>query len=154
MRHSSTQRRQILLGYVASIAAAFSYGAGTLVSRIIVIDYASPMVATAWSLMFGMAIMSAVFYRDAIHDIPKAPRGSWVAMALSGLASAWGVSFMFLALSRAPVVLVSPLVNIYPLVSILLMHLFFKRLEYVTMRTAVGAILVAVGIALVAFGRG
>ena len=106
------------------------------------------------SLMFGLAIMSAVFYRDAISDLPMAPRREWGSIALSGLASAWGVSFMFLALSRASVVLVSPLVSTYPLVSILLTHLFLKRLERVTMPTVVGGVLVAAGVALVAFGRG
>ena len=55
---------------------------------------------------------------------------------------------------RASVVLVSPLVSTYPLVSILLTHLFLKRLERVTMPTVVGGVLVAAGVALVAFGRG
>ena len=154
MRLADTQRRQMLLGYVASVAAALSYGAGTFVSRIVVTDYASPIVATALSLLFGLAIMSAVFYRDAITDLPVAPRRAWGSIALAGLASAWGVSFMFLALSRAPVVLVSPLVSTFPLVSILLTHLFLKRLERVTMRTVVGGVLVAAGVALVAVGRG
>ena len=154
MRLSDTQRRQMLLGYGASVASALSYGAGTFVSRIIVTDYASPMAGAALSLMFGLAIMSAVFYRDAISDLPMAPRREWGSIALSGLASAWGVSFMFLALSRASVVLVSPLVSTYPLVSILLTHLFLKRLERVPMPTVVGGVLVAAGVALVAFGRG
>ena len=154
MRLSDTQRRQMLLGYGASVASALSYGAGTFVSRIIVTDYASPMAGAALSLMFGLAIMSAVFYRDAISDLPMTPRREWGSIALSGLASAWGVSFMFLALSRASVVLVSPLVSTYPLVSILLTHLFLKRLERVTMPTVVGGVLVAAGVALVAFGRG
>ena len=144
----------MLVGYAASVAAAFSYGAGTFVSRIVVTDYASPIVATALSLLFGLTIMSAVFYRDAITDLPVAPRRAWGSIALAGLASAWGVSFMFLALSRAPVVLVSPLVSTFPLVSILLSHLFLKRLERVTMRTVVGGVLVAAGVALVAVGRG
>ncbi len=42
----------------------------------------------------------------------------------------------------------APLVGISPLVSILLTHLFLQRLERVTWRTVLGALLVVIGVTL------
>ena len=60
---------------------------------------------------------------------------------------------LFWALTEAPVVVVSPITGINPLVAILLAHVFLQRLEHVTKRTIVGGILVVAGVALVAIGR-
>ena len=66
--------------------------------------------------------------------------------------AAWGVSFWYLALNEAPVVLVVPLAGTHPLVSIVLTHLFLQRLEKVTLRTIMGALMVVAGVALIAIG--
>jgi drug/metabolite transporter (DMT)-like permease len=49
-------------------------------------------------------------------------------------------------------VLVAPIVGTSPLFAIAMTHLFLQRLERVTWRTALGASLVAAGVALVTFG--
>ena len=146
--------RRKLLGYAASLTAAFGYGIGALASRKVVDDYASPMVATAFSLMFGTIMVAAVFYRDVPKDIATAPLRAWVLVALAGLAAAWGVGFFFLAISEGAVVRVAPVVGAYPLITILLSYVFLGRLERVTWRTVAGAVLVVVGVALIAIGRG
>ena len=74
-------------------------------------------------------------------------------MVLSGVASAWGVSFYFLGLNEAPVVLVGPLSGTYPLVAILLTYMFLQRLESITWHTVAGAATVVAGVALIAVGR-
>ena len=63
------------------------------------------------------------------------------------------MTFWFLALDRAPVVLVAPLTGTYPLVSILLAYIFLKRMERLSWRTLLGAMLVVAGVALIAIGR-
>ena len=148
-----TARRRVLWGYVAALGAAASYGSVTLVARKIVEDYSSPLVATAFSLVIGTIMVGALFHRDLVADAPRAPRRAWAMVALAGCASTWGVTFWFLALDRAPVVLVAPLAGIHPLVSILLAHLFLQRLERLTWRTVAGALLVVGGVALIAIGR-
>ena len=147
-----TERRRLLLGYLAALGAAFCYGALALVARKIVTDFSPPLVATAFSLLIGTVILTAMVYGHAVHDLPRAPRRGWVLVALAGCASTWGVSFWFLALSKAQVVLVAPVVGTSPLVSIALTHVFLQRLERVTWRTVLGALLVAGGVAVVALG--
>ena len=60
---------------------------------------------------------------------------------------------MYTALARAPVILASPIVATYPLIAMILAHIFLQRLERVTLRMVLGAILVAVGFSFVVLGR-
>ncbi len=145
-------RRRVLLGYLAGIGAAFAYGSLTLIAKKIVNDFAPPLVATAFSMLFGAMILGILVHRHAIVDLPAAPRRAWLMVALAGCASTWGVTFWFLALNESPVVLVAPLVGASPLVSIVLTHLFLQRLEKITWRTVMGAMLVVSGVALVTIG--
>ncbi|MDP6402283.1 MAG: DMT family transporter [SAR202 cluster bacterium] len=154
MRLTGVVRSRMALGYIASLGSALSYGSVTLVARKITDDYASPVVGTAFSMLFGTLIMAVLFHRHAIADAPGAPRRAWLFVALAGCSATWGVSFWFLALSRAPVVLVSPLAGTYPLVAIALTHVFLQKLEKVTWRTVVGAMFAVAGVALIAVGRG
>ena len=150
----ATDRRRLFLGYLASFGAAFCYGSVALIGRKIVSDFAPPMVATAFSMTFGMVIVGLIFHRHVLQDVrSRPPFRSWLFIALAGGASAWGVSFWYLALSEAPVVLVAPLVGSSPLVSILLAHIFLQRIERVTWKTAAGALLVVGGVALVTVGN-
>jgi drug/metabolite transporter (DMT)-like permease len=153
MSSLSVERRRVLLGSVAALASAASYAAGTVVSSKIVIDFASPMVVTAFSLAFGTVIMAAIFNRQAFGDMVRAPRTAWLHMALAGVTGAWGVAFFNLALSDAPIVLVASVSGAYPLISILLTYIFLRRLERVSVQTVLGALLVVAGVALVTVGQ-
>ena len=148
-----TDRRRVLWGYAASIGAAAGYGTGAVASRALVADHSPPMVASAFSLIFGTAMVAVLFHRNGVAALAKAGQEAWLFMSLSGVASAWGLAFLFLAFKEAPVVLVAPLSGSYPLVAIVLTHLFLQRLEKVTLRTVVGAIMVVAGVALIAATR-
>ena len=151
---AAADRRRLILGYLASFGAALCYGSVALVARKIVNDYAPPMVATSFSMIFGTIMVAALFHRQVGADVRAGVSGrSLLFVGLAGLASAWGVSFWYLALNEAPVVLVAPLVGTSPLVSILLTHLFLQKIERVTWRTAAGAFLVVGGVALVTVGN-
>ncbi len=149
---ASTGRR-LWLGYAASLGAAVCYGSVAVVGRKIVSDFASPIVATSFSMMFGTAIVLALFGRHVNTDMKGAPGRAWLFIGLAGLAAAWGVSNWYLALGEAPVVLVAPVAGTSPLVSILMTHLFLQRLEKVTWRTVGGALLVVAGVVLVTLGN-
>ncbi len=147
-----TAQRQLLLGYLAALGAAFCYGSVTLVARKIVTEFAPPMVGTAFSMLFGTIILGLLVHRHAFEDLPRAPRRGLLMVGLAGLASTFGVSFWFLALNESRVVVVAPLVGTSPLLSIALTHFFLKRLERVTWRTVIGGLLVVSGVAFVVIG--
>ena len=71
---------------------------------------------------------------------------------MSGLASAWGVASLYLSLEQVSVVVASPVAGANPLVAILMTHIFLQRLERVSIRTVIGAVLVVAGVALVTIG--
>jgi len=147
--------RQLVLGYASALGAAASYGILTIVGRKLVTDYeTSPVVVTAVSMVMGSMILGAMFHRHLAADAAGAPKRAWLWVALAGISATWGVGFWYFALSRAPVVLVAPVAGTHPLVSIVATHFFLQRLERVTLRTAIGAVLVVAGVALIAIGRG
>jgi uncharacterized membrane protein len=146
-------RRDLILGYSVALMSALAYGSLTLVARKIVTDYASPMVSAAFSMVIGTVLITALFHRQISGDLQThIPRRGWIFAILAGLASTWGVMFWFLGVNEAPVVVVAPLVGVYPLVSLTLTHFFLGRLEKVTRRTLVGTVLVVSGVVLVAVG--
>ena len=149
---TSGGRRRLLLGYGASLAAALAYGGTTLVGRKMVTEYASPLVATSFSLLIGTVILGIAFQGQVRSDIVRAPHKGWILMTLAGVTAMWGVTFQFFALTHGPVVLVAPIAGISPLVTILLTYLFLSHVEKVTMRTVGGAMLVVGGVALIAVG--
>ena len=142
-------RRRTMWGYAASLGAAVGYAAAAVASRVLVDDHLTPLVASAYSLVFGTAMVAILFHRGAVSALAAASPRGWTFMALSGVASAWGVGFLFYALREAPVALVSPISGAYPLIAIVMTHLFLQRLEKVTIRTVAGAILVVAGVAVI-----
>jgi drug/metabolite transporter (DMT)-like permease len=150
---SGTARRKQWLGYLAALGAAASYGTVAVIGRMVVQDLAPPLVLTSFSMMFGTILLFVLFQGQARKDISKPkPRRAWLFAALAGCASSWGITFFFLALNQAPVVLVAPLAGTSPLISIALSHFFLHRLEKVTWRTIVGALMVFAGVVLITFG--
>ena len=83
----------------------------------------------------------------------QAPRWALIMMALAGVCSSFGIFLMYSALARAPVMLASPIVATYPLIAMTFTHIFLQRLEWVTLRMVLGAILVAMGITFVVLGQ-
>ena len=144
-----TDSRRSLWGYGCSLGAAVGYGIAAAASRVLVDGHSTPLVASAYSLIFGTAMVAILFHRGAASALMAADPRGWLYMSLSGVASAWGVAFLFYALQEAPVVMIAPISSSYPLVAIVLTHLFLQRLERVTARTVIGAILVVAGVAVI-----
>lgn len=147
-------QREMFTGYSAAIASACSYGAGALVAQKIVADYSSPVVGSAFSLLFGVIIVATLFGRQAFQNRYLVSRKSLLFLVGTGTSSAIGVVFYFLALDYGPVVLVAPIVGAYPLVTIAMSHVFLRNLEKVTLRMVLGASIVVAGIAIITLGRG
>jgi drug/metabolite transporter (DMT)-like permease len=96
--------------------------------------------------MFGFLIMGAFVARRLPTDLHEAPRRSISMVALGGAFMAIGVAFMYLALSKAPVVVVSPVFALNSFVSLALVHVFLQRLERISRQLVVGTMLLVLGV--------
>ena len=144
-------RGMTVIGLLCAVGAAVGYGASHTIARYVTASLPAPITAT-YALLFGAMLLLGM----SLHRLPvdfQTSRPALAKMAIAGVFSSFGLFFMYMALARAPVVLVSPLVALYPLVAMGLTHLFLQRLERVTVRMMLGGALAALGIALVVMGR-
>ena len=93
--------------------------------------------------------MSIMFSRHIAADLGKSSRKSFIFFGVSGVFSSAGVLSMYFALSKAPLVMVSPIFAINPLITLLLAHIFLNKLEKITTRTVLGTILVVSGVSII-----
>ncbi|MBI4328633.1 MAG: DMT family transporter [Chloroflexi bacterium] len=142
---------RVIEGTLLGLGAAGSYAVGQVVSKSVVSGVVQPQVATFFALLFGTLIISVFSARHLRADI-HAPRSSFLFITLAGLCASSGVMGMFFALKNAPVVIISPIFALNPLVALILTSIFLQRLERVTVRMMAGGLLVVAGAALVAYG--
>ncbi len=138
-----------IFGYLSAIGAGASYGMAQTVGKVITSDYAHPLVGTAFALVSGFLFVSVVFHRQIYRDVKTAPLRGFIWLGLSGVGSASGVTLLYFALDNAPLVVVSPIIAISPLVTILITRLTLQGIEKVTLRTIAGAILVVSGVLVI-----
>jgi len=139
-------------GYVFAVCAASIYGLMAVLGKMITTEFASPMIVSAFSLLSGLFITGVIFGKKSVSNVVGRSMSGYLYMLGAGCASAFGVSCWYLALSKAPVVLVTPIIAVNPLVTIGLSFLFLKGLEKVTRRTIWGALLVVFGVVLISLG--
>jgi drug/metabolite transporter (DMT)-like permease len=144
-----------LLGYGLALGAAACYGASSVVAKHMTTEYGSPFMVAAFSLLFGVALLTPLAGRGAVRSLRSRSVGrrNLALAAVSGIVGAGGVISLYLALERAPVVIVSPISSTNPLVTLLMAHLFLeRRLERVTRWVLAGTLLAVSGVALVVVG--
>jgi drug/metabolite transporter (DMT)-like permease len=147
-----TVKRITYYGLLFAVCAAFLYALSALVGKKITNDFSSPMVASAFSILFGLIATGSVFFSTVSREARNLSGRSWALIGLSGCASALGVSGWYLALNVTQVVVVAPIVAVYPLITILMASLFLRGIEKVTKQTVAGAIIVVIGVLFVGFG--
>ena len=131
-----------------ALVGALAYGTNHVVARHVMTEYTVAPVASFFALLFAAATMALYMAKD----IPKdrgAPKRGFMFMALAGVAGSAGITFAFLAFSYAPVVVVSPITGVNPLIALVLAHLFLQRLERVTFRIWAGALMVVLGVSVI-----
>ena len=148
----STTNKIKYYGFIFAVCAAFLYALSALVGKKITDDFSSPMFASAFSILFGLLATGSVFFGTVNREARSLAGRSWILISLSGCASALGVSGWYLALNITPVVVVAPIVAVYPLVTIAIASLFLRGIEKVTRQTVIGAIIVVIGVLFVGFG--
>lgn len=160
------ERRPLLFGYLAAASAAVAYGTVPLLGRIAVTGEAGnvpligrfaaeaptlPLVSATYTMLIGFIVMG-LFAAPSVPTALRAPRRALAFVAMGGLAMSTGVSLLYLALSRAPVVVVSPVFALNAFVALVLAHFFLQRLERVTPPLVIGTVLVVAGVVAVILG--
>ena len=140
--------RPVLWGVVSSLSAAVCFGTTLVISRHVVVEYSSAPVAAFLSILSGAVLMTIIMSRDLSKD-RHAPKRGFILMTLAGMCGAVGAMGSFFAVSHAAVTIVSPVTATSPLIILLMAHLFLRRLERVTPRIWLGAILVVSGVILI-----
>ena len=143
--------RTHVIGYLLATGASISYGASLVLAKQVVEDVPA-LVGSSIGMIFGMLVLGAISARDMTRD-RKASRRSFVWAGLSGLAVGGGIALMFLAMSKAPVVVVAPMIAVNPLTVILFGQIFIRNMEPLTPRILGGALLVVLGVVIISLGR-
>jgi len=131
-------------GIIFSLASAAVYGIGTVITKWGVTHLASPLVGATLSLTAGTLVLFLVAGKDFVVST-KAYRREAAFSAFAGLAAAIGLISMYVALSIAPAVIVTPLSGTSPLFTVLGTHLFLRKFEKVTNRVVLSVVMVVVG---------
>lgn len=146
------ERRPRLFGYLAALGAASAYGTITVLGRIAVTDFTVPLVTATYTMLVGFIVMGLFSSRSIPVMLREAPRRALLSVALGGLFMSSGVAFLYLALSRAPVVIVSPVFALNPVVALVLAHFFLQRLERITLPLVLGTLFAVGGVVTVIVG--
>ncbi len=154
IRRGWSGNRNALTGYALALIAAASYGGTDVIAKELTQAYGSPLMISAFSLIFGVLSLAPMAGREALRDFRTAGSDlTFVVFAgLSGLSAATAVISLYYALERADVVVVAPIVSANPLLTLLLARLFISRLERITRDVVYGAVLTIGGIVVVVVG--
>ena len=144
--------RTVLLGCLVAFGAAIGYGAGNVVSKEIVTNYATPLVTSSMSLMFGTLYLFPMAFRT-LPEVKRAPRREVGFITASGILQGLGVTSMMTALSKIPVVVAAPIGSLNPLIALILAYFLLKQMERITPRIIIGTVLAVAGVVLVVLGR-
>ena len=152
MQASLRGEKRLLIGSGLALVAAALYGASSVVAKKAMGDYdIPPVVFTSFSLFFGTMMLFALAQRDIGSNL-AVPRRYFGFIMAAGVSSGSAVTFLALALNRAPVAVITPVLSLSPLVTLILVHLFLQRLERVTVRVVLGTVIALTGVILVIVG--
>ena len=152
-RGGATASDAPVVGYAFGLFAGVCYGAWSIIAKIAISDYdIPPLLFAAVAFFFGTIMFGPVL----AYDLPRAIRLSKravVMFAISGAGSGGAIVALSFALETGDVTVVAPIVSISPLITLFLVRVFLERLEKVTLRMVLGALLVAGGTVLVVVGN-
>ena len=145
-------KRDTIIGTAFALGAAMAYGTTSVLVRKGLVGLAPPLVGAAVALLFGTLVLAIIWTGSPESDLrqKKKPVGF---LLIAGVAGGLGIAANYSALSMSPVVIVNPLANTVPLFTLLLSRLFLGRLERITPRVVLGAILIVVGATIIVIGR-
>tara|TARA_B100001142_G_scaffold114444_1_gene116579 strand:- start:2205 stop:2681 length:477 start_codon:yes stop_codon:yes gene_type:complete len=141
-----------LFGYIASLAAAASYGVSANLAKAIVNDIAAPLIATSFALLFGFLILTTIYHKHLIN-IKNINKKTFIFLFLAGMAGSTGVGSQYYAMNNAPVFVVAPITGSYPLFAIFFSFLFLRKVEKQNLSTLIGAVMIILGVTLIILSK-
>ena len=146
---TSRLRGPLVIGTIAALLSVLGYAGSQVVTRsLLTTDETPPQVGSTVTLFIGMLILGVASARNLRKDI-RAPRMALLWITLAGILASTGAFLSFFSLAFAPVVLVSPIFTVNPLVTLILAAVFLRQVERITIRVFIGAGLVVAGVILV-----
>ena len=146
--------RRYLLGCLSGLVAGAATGGSTVLAKQTVNAFDSPLTIAALGMLAAMFIVVPGVCIIAARN-PAIRSFDWKSMSfvgLSGLSTTVSIVAQLFAVQRADVVIVAPILATFPLWTLLLSHIFIARLEQITLRLTIGAIVTVAGVAAVAVG--
>ena len=128
-RNSGPQVQYNNLGYLLAICGSAGFGAVTVIVKYINTEFAPPLVTVTFSLLIGTLMLGALTHRHVASSFGAARRGHIHLTVLAGFCSGFGAIFLFSALSRDPVTLVSPIAFTAPVITLTASHFFYAALK-------------------------
>ena len=154
IREGIADNRRALIGYGLALMAAASYGGTNVIAKELTQEYGSPLMISAFGLLFGMILLWPLAGSNAVREVRASsgnPRFAFSA-GFSGLAAAMAVISLYFALQRADVSVVSPIVSTNPIFTLILAQLFISRMEDLNKWLFLGVGITVVGVIAVSLG--
>ena len=146
--------RRYLVGCVLAVATGASAGGANVIAKTAIGVFDSPLLIACLGMVAGLIVLSPPVGVAAAMDrsIRTVDRKSLVFVSLAGLTSVVAFAAPVFAVQHTDVVVVAPLYSTFPLWTLLLSHIFIGRLEQVTLRLTIGAVLAVAGVVAVSLG--
>ncbi len=146
--------RRYLVGCVLVVATGASAGGANVIAKTAIGVFDSPLLIAALGMVAGLIVLAPPVGAAAVLDrsVMTVDRRSLVFVSLAGLTSVVAFAAPVFAVQQTDVVVVAPLYSTFPLWTLLLSHIFIGRLEQVTLRLTIGAVLAVAGVIAVSLG--
>ncbi len=146
--------RRYLVGCVLAVATGASAGGANVIAKTAIGVFDSPLLIAALGMVAGLIVLAPPVGAAAVLDrsVRTVDRKSLVFVSLAGLTSVVAFAAPVFAVQQTDVVVVAPLYSTFPLWTLLLSHIFIGRLEQVTLRLTIGAVLAVAGVIAVSLG--
>ena len=150
---NSVTRNIPRVGYLVAIGAPVSWASANIIARVLVTDpemNVPPLVASSFSMSFGLMIMIIIALKGLAKDIKPSNKKAILMASVAGLIASGGNLALFFALREAEISVVIPIVATQGLFTIIVSRIAIRRLERITPRLLFGSGLVLVGVILIA----
>jgi drug/metabolite transporter (DMT)-like permease len=154
LRNGDGDSRRVWIGVALAMIAAASYGGTNVIAKELTEEYGSPLMVSAFALLFGIVLLSPLSGSGMVREVREAKGNLKFAASagLSGLAAATGVIALYYALQRDDVTVVSPIVSTNPMFTLILAQIFISKMEELTKWLFLGVGITVSGVIVVTIG--